>query len=1184
MSERMCPECEINTTESTCPQCGGRTFRRPDAAKADPYLGVELDGRYRLDARLGAGGMGAVYRATQLAVNRTVAIKLILPQYAADTVAIKRFHREALATSQLTHPHTIQVFDYGQADDGAFYLVMEYLRGLPLSAVIQQQAPLPEARALLIIRQILQSLSEAHMAGIIHRDVKPQNVMLIDVAGHSVYVKVLDFGITKLASSESTTENLTAGGVVGSPQYMPPEQIYNKNVTALSDIYAVGATLYSLLSGMSPYPGETPIEVLQISLEEPFPPLPAEVEISPDVREMLNRMTDKDPTKRPGAEDILSWMDSRGRGRRQADALGGERGGAAPGVVEASPPADGVREAARPLTDALYDPIAALQESLTEPSGSIPATASRGVPAAAAAAPASAEAPTDTEAAAIAEDVTNPVDAARDDLKPRTGMTPHAPGLTPIEASADGDEWLDKTEAVPPPPPGTGLRFKAVSATDTAAAEAEAAAPQQPPVPAPEPVATPAETPTEAPEASAPRLRLSDSLRGHFDLALGDTPAAGPVALWPVLDLITPDEDVSLLATQGGVGLFELSDGRARWFARAHEPLHDARFSADCARVFTLWGAEHAQIQVIDLTRGETLTKLTAPGRVTALVPGPRGERLLTLMADAAPLLWDLTTGRHAPLHEELTGGDRAAWAPDGASVIVAHNQREARLWRVEPGAAGAAHSASVPAGPISALAFRADGRLLATAGAEDAVRLWEPATLRAGRRMAIEGRAAGLVFSPDGGALALAGRDGGAAVCDIGTGHLRFQQAGMTSRRGQTRIALCPSGRRLTVAAAAGLSRVDVSTQRTLNAYELTPDWIEAVAYDPDGSIRAFEAEDGRVHMSPLHAGGHRQAPMGARVDPRHTDFALSPSGGLLIGYGQQELGWHGDAAPIEMEKLPGRITGVRFTADGDGLLVVSSDTPYWDEDEAKEGEVAQYIHATLLQLDEGRALPVQVEGEGQWIRLIGTDEADRFVAMVACEDGDACVRYALEQNWRRRWFLKPVSMHKPPDPGVRLFVSADLGAERFIGADERTGHVLVYAFSEDEGVETLACLQGHDGRVTHAALTPDGRRAITLGEKDGLRLWDVATSTERAHLRRAPGAKRRMPYRPFVAVHPGGELIALGGPDPLVRLWVPAEDRILRLRGHEGNVRGLYFYDEGRSLLSLDANGSLLAWDVEG
>ena len=1174
MSERICPECENITTEHTCPQCGGRTFRRPSAAKSDPYLGVELDGRYRLDARLGAGGMGAVYQATQLAVNRTVAIKLILPQYAADTVAIKRFHREALATSQLTHPHTIQVFDYGQADDGAFYLVMEYLRGMPLSSIIKQQAPLPEARALMITRQILESLSEAHAAGIIHRDVKPQNVMLIDVAGHPVYVKVLDFGITKLASSESTTDNLTAGGVVGSPQYMPPEQIYNKNVTALTDIYAVGATLYTLLSGLPPYPGETPIEVLQVSLEERFPPLPAEVEVAEDVREMLQRMTEKDPTKRPGAADILFWMDGRGRGRRQADVLGFGRREPTLDVIGASSPEGDAGGAARPQTDAMLDPLVALQESLTEPSGSIPSTAARARPVAADPAPMSPEV------------MTQPTNA-RDGVKPQTGVTPRAPLLTTDDAGIQVDDsGQDQTEAVPPPPPGTGLRFKAVS-SDEAMADADTTpAPTQPTAPAPQPLATPStpSTPSVAPTPppGAPRVRLSDSLRGHFDLALGDTPAAGPVELWPVLDLVTPDEDMVLLATRGGVGLFEISDGRARWFARAHQPLHDARFSADCAWVFTLWGADHDQVQVIDLTRGELLSRLIAPGRVKGLVPAPRGGRLVMLMEGAAPLLWDLDGGSPAPLHEALTGGHRAAWSPDGATVMVADNQRETRLWRVTPGGLEEPGSTTVPAGPINALAFRADGRLLATAGAEEAVRLWDPATLRAGRRLALSGRAAGLAFSPDGGTLAMAAKDGGAALWEIATGHQRFQHAGRTSRRGRTRVALDPGGQLLTIAAADGLSRVDVSSQRTLAAFELTPDWIEAVAYAHDGSIHAFEAEDGRVRMSPLHAGGHREAPVGGRVDPRHTDFTLSPSGHLLVGYGQQELGWHGDVASIEMERLPGRITGARFTADGASLLVMSSDAPYWDEDVASEGD-GLHIHATLLQLDEERAVPVQVEGEGQWIRLIGTDEADRFVAMVACKDGDACVRYVLERSWRRRWFMKPVSMHKPPDPGVRLFASADLGAERFIGTDERTGQVLVYAFSEEDGVETLARLQGHDGRVTHAALTPDGLRAVTLGEKDGLRLWDVATSTERAHLRRAPDAKRRSPFRPFVCIHPGGELIALGGPDPLVRLWYPAEDRILRLRGHEGNVRGLYFYDEGASLLSLDANGSLLAWDVE-
>ncbi|HKB38404.1 MAG TPA: serine/threonine-protein kinase, partial [Gemmataceae bacterium] len=221
--------------------------------------------------RLGAGGMGEVYLAEHVLLRRPCAIKLIRPERAGDANHLLRFEREVRTTATLTHPNTVQIFDYGHAEDGTFYYVMEYLPGLTLDQLVQQHGPLPAARAIHFLRQLCRALQEAHTVGLIHRDIKPANVMVCERGGLHDVAKLLDFGLVLPQGVRPDGERLTQEGVIaGTPAYMSPEQAAGgDNLDARSDIYSLGALAYFLLTGRPPFAGRSSLRMLAAHLYEP---------------------------------------------------------------------------------------------------------------------------------------------------------------------------------------------------------------------------------------------------------------------------------------------------------------------------------------------------------------------------------------------------------------------------------------------------------------------------------------------------------------------------------------------------------------------------------------------------------------------------------------------------------------------------------------------------------------------------------------------------------------------------------------------------------------------------------------------------------------------------------------------------------------------------------------------------
>lgn len=233
----------------------------------DPFIGREiLEGQFHIIQKIGTGGMGSVYRASQPEMNRMVAIKILHPKLVNRRDLTSRFRREARAMSQLSHPNTVKVFMYGELEDGSLYIVMELLEGRNLNQAVRRDGPIPAARAIPILIQVCAALQEAHALGIVHRDLKPENIFLCNQGGLLDFAKVLDFGLAKVTERQMRPGSLILtqeGMVFGTPEFMSPEQAQGRELDARSDIYSLAIILYEALTGKLPFNAQTPMEYIQ---------------------------------------------------------------------------------------------------------------------------------------------------------------------------------------------------------------------------------------------------------------------------------------------------------------------------------------------------------------------------------------------------------------------------------------------------------------------------------------------------------------------------------------------------------------------------------------------------------------------------------------------------------------------------------------------------------------------------------------------------------------------------------------------------------------------------------------------------------------------------------------------------------------------------------------------------------
>ncbi len=274
------------------------------APSADPLVGHTLDEKYRIEAKLGIGGMGTVYRARHLLIDRPVAVKVLNQRFVEDEAARTRFRREARAAGRLQHANAVTVTDFGESRDGYVYLVMELLEGRTLRDVLAKEAPLDVARSVSLMLQIAGAVAAAHEAGIIHRDLKPANIFIVQRSDVPAVVKVLDFGIAKLAAeSFDDDEPMTltqVGAMIGTPRYMSPEQCDGLDLTPAADVYSLGCILYEMLTGTVPFSGSTPLAIAMKQISDtPRSPREFVSTIPVALEKVVLHTLEKQPDKRP---------------------------------------------------------------------------------------------------------------------------------------------------------------------------------------------------------------------------------------------------------------------------------------------------------------------------------------------------------------------------------------------------------------------------------------------------------------------------------------------------------------------------------------------------------------------------------------------------------------------------------------------------------------------------------------------------------------------------------------------------------------------------------------------------------------------------------------------------------------------------------------------------------------------
>ena len=307
---KVCPTCQVSYPPNfaVCPQDGSALLEMDLWADGSVILG-----KYRIVDKVGQGGMGSVYKAIHLAFDEMRALKVISQELMTDESFVKRFKHEAVITRRLQHPNAVRVDDIDEAEDGRPFIVMEYIEGRSLKKLIQEEGPMPAPRVCFIIKQVCRALEAAHQLGMIHRDIKPDNIALIDAPEGEV-AKVLDFGIAKVKEARGADANMTmtgAGVVIGTPQYMSPEQAMGKrgdDLDGRSDLYSLGMVMYQMLSGGVPFKAETTMEMLLAHLQKPPIPireLRPDLQIPEGIARVVMRTLEKDPDLRPASAKAL---------------------------------------------------------------------------------------------------------------------------------------------------------------------------------------------------------------------------------------------------------------------------------------------------------------------------------------------------------------------------------------------------------------------------------------------------------------------------------------------------------------------------------------------------------------------------------------------------------------------------------------------------------------------------------------------------------------------------------------------------------------------------------------------------------------------------------------------------------------------------------------------------------------
>jgi WD40 repeat protein/predicted Ser/Thr protein kinase len=1063
-----------------------KTLRPSGAAPGPaPRAWPQVPG-YDVQGELGRGGMGIVYKARQVGLDRLVALKMLYPGGPAEAEAVARFRREAEAAARLQHPNIVQIYEVGE-HDGRPYFSLALIEGGSLAEQLEGK-PLPAARAAALVETIARAAHAAHARGIVHRDLKPTNILL---TGDGTPL-IADFGLARRMDRQ--TQLTRDGSIAGTPGYMAPEQVLGKPVAPATDVYALGVVLYEVLTGRPPFVGGSAHDLLlRVVREEPIPPRRLQPGVSRDLETVCLKALEKEPGRRYAsaealADDLRRCREGRPTVARPVGPAGrlgrwGRRNPAVAGLLAAVAAVFLVG-----LGLVLWQWRTAVREEQV----------ARGFAAAAGAAERAAER---RLAASLLDQGTGL--AERGEVA--RGMLTLARALEVAARAGDGDVEHAARASLALWPPRLVVR--------------RAASPQEGWVPA---IAFSADGRTAVTGGGAnhghPEARL-------WDVATGEPKGAPLPHDRPVWAAAFSPDGTTLVTGSGGEdgGRGELRFWDARTGAAVGSPLsyptivEKVAFSRDGKALLAL---SLAEAQVLDLATRRPLgpsVKPPVPIRCGALTPD--GKLVVAGLEDGRVLVHEVATGRLLATLKHRRPVLALALSPDGGTVLTGSEDGTARLWET---ATGRQKSAGLPhRGPVRAVAFSRDGRLLATGGV--AVELGGETDPRPRLRgeaclwRADTGAPAlaplphpqpvwAVDVSPDNRLLLTGCEDGYARFFRVASGALldhphahrgtvhavAFSPDGRTALTGVTGYGRTENARLWQLPAGQGLDRPGIRPGGT--------SW--ALAFSPDGRLLATAGDDGTVRAWDVSTG----QPAGPAVRLRSPAWvtAISP-GGKLVATGSNDrrarLWDRATGALLHTLPCPGFLNAVVISPDGQTVLTGSED-----------GTARLWSVATGKPVGEplphgGPVLACLFDPDG---RTVLTAARDRVVRRWDRETGrpvSTSVGFGSMNHARLSADGKLLLVVPFDDPWARLF---------------RT----------DSGQACCPPLP-MGSKVEAAAFAPDGRTAFT-GNTDGTgRLWDTATGTPLG----PPLEHRGTAYA--AAFAPGGRLLAVGDESGAVQLW---------------------------------------------